>query len=58
MVESKMTIEEAKQVVKTKEHLYKAMLRNHWYLPNFKSSIITQDYMKGVRDKKIYCPRY
>ena len=53
-----LTLEEAKDLVKTKEHLYKAMTRNRWFLPKFKSSIITQEYMKGVRAKKIWCPTY
>ena len=53
-----MTLEEAKDLVKTKEHLYKAMTRNRWFLPKFKSSIITQEYMKGVRAKKLWCPMY
>ena len=55
---SKITLEEAKEMIKTKDHLYKAMVRNRWYLPNYKSSILTQDYMKGIRDGKIWCPKY
>lgn len=58
MGDTKLTLEEAKDMVKTKENLYKAMIRNRWYLPSFKSSIVTQDYMKGVREKVYFCPTY
>jgi hypothetical protein len=55
---STLTIEQAKELVKTRDHLYKAMLRNGWYLPSLKSSIITQDYMNDVREGKFWCPKY
>ncbi len=43
-----LTIEQAKKMIKTKEHLYKAMQRNDFYLPKFKSSIITEYYLMKV----------
>lgn len=55
---SQLTLDQAKAVVRTKEHYYKAMLRNHWYLPNLKSSIVTEEYMADVREKKTWCPTY
>lgn len=45
-----LTLEQAKSLIKSKEPLYKAMLRNRWYLPSFKSTLITQKYMKGVKE--------
>ena len=58
MDKKNLTLEEAKELVKTKEHLYKAMIRNRWFLPSYKSSIITQDYIKGVREEKVWCPKF
>jgi hypothetical protein len=43
-----LTIEQAKKMIKTKEHLYKAMQRNDFYLPKYKSTIITEDYLMKV----------
>ena len=40
------------------EFMYKAMLRNGFYLPKRGCSIITHDYMKGVREKIIWYPMY
>ena len=34
------------------------MQRNNWYLPSLKSSIISQEYIEGVRKGTIYCPKY
>ena len=53
-----LTIEEAKSTVKTKEQTFNAMVRNRWFLPKLKSSIVTQDYIKGVREGKLWCPKY
>lgn len=34
------------------------MLRNHWYLPDRKSSIIAQKYMNSVRTTELWCPKF
>ena len=57
-MDSTITLEQAKLLVKSKSHLYKAMIRNGWYLPKLKSSVVTEKYLNGVRDKKYYCPKY
>ena len=53
-----ITIEQAKELIKNKKHLYQAMQRNFYYMPALRSPIVTQKYMEGVRDKSIWCPLY
>ena len=52
------TIEEVKGIIGSKADLYDAAIRNGWYLPKFKSSIITEQYITGVITGKIFCPRF
>ena len=41
-----------------KQLFYEAAVRNWWYLPKFKSSIITEDYISDVVNGRVYCPKY
>lgn len=34
------------------------MLRNGWYLPKYKTTMITEDYMRDVIDGRAFCPLY
>ena len=48
----------AKAEVKTKAELHEAMVRNGYYMPSYKSSIITISWMKGIRSGTVWCPKY
>jgi hypothetical protein len=50
--------QEAQDKVPDKLAFYHSMLRNHWYLPSYNSSIITKNYMEAVRNGLLWCPRY
>ena len=50
--------EELKGMIGSKADLYDAAVRNRWYLPKFKSSIITEDYITNVITDKVFCPKY
>ena len=41
-----------------KGELYEAAVRNGYFLPKFKSSIITEDYINMVISGQIVCPKY
>jgi len=41
-----------------KDDLYYATVRNGYYLPSLKSSIITEDYLADVACGRVLCPRY
>jgi len=47
-----------KRIIGGKADLYEAAVRNGWYLPKYKASIITENYLTAVITGKIYCPKY
>ena len=52
------SIDEVKRIIGRKADLYDAAVRNGWYLPKYKSTMITEDYLMGVITGKVYCPKY
>ena len=52
------SMEEVKSIIGSKADLYEAAVRNGWYMPKYKSSIITEDYITNVITGKLFCPRY
>ena len=46
------------QKMKSKAYMYECMMRNHWYMPSFSSTLVTVQYMLDIKDSKIWCPRY
>lgn len=59
MVEqSKVTIEQVQKVINNKAELYEAAIRNGFYLPSMKSSLITEKYLMGIVHGNIWCPLF
>ena len=58
MVEStvEFKLSEVQAKAPSKLAFYKAMQRNGWFLPSFKSAIITMEYMTKVRSGSLFCP--
>jgi|LauGreDrversion4_2_1035121.scaffolds.fasta_scaffold1181848_1 hypothetical protein len=52
------SVQEVQKVLASKGELYEAAVRNGYYLPKFKSSIITEDYINMVISGQLYCPKY
>lgn len=52
------SLDEVKRIIGRKADLYEAAIRNGWYLPKYKSSLITEDYLMKVINGKVYCPKY
>ena len=44
------------QKVRSKADLYEALVRNGFYPPKMKSSMVTEHYLVNVMDKTYYCP--
>lgn len=42
--------------VKSKADLYEALVRNGYFLPKYKSSMISEHYLVNVMDKTYWCP--
>ena len=45
-------------MISGKHELYEAAIRNGYYLPKFKSGIITETYITDVICKRVYCPQF
>ena len=50
--------EDLQRAIAGKAELYEAAIRNGYYLPKMKSSIITEQYITDVVCGKLFCPRY
>ena len=53
-----MTVNEFSKLVQNRHDLYEALLRNGYYLPKFKTTMITEEYMRNVITGKAFCPKY
>ena len=51
--------DQASKVVKNKDHLYKAFVRNGFFLPvNPKNTFVSKKMLLEMYDKKCFCPKY
>jgi len=57
-MDSKLSVSEASRFVASLGTYYDAMLRNRWYLPSIKSSLVNATYLESVRKGDIWCPKY
>ena len=56
MVEYKYT-STSLRVPRSKRQCYDAMVADGWILPSYQSRILTVDFLTGILNKEIYCPR-
>jgi hypothetical protein len=54
----KMTVDEFSRLIQNRRDLYEAVVRNGYYLPRFKTTMITEVYMRNVITGKAFCPKY
>lgn len=54
----KMTVDEFSRLIQNRRDLYEAVVRNGYYLPKIKTTMITEDYMRNVISGKAFCPKY
>ncbi len=55
---TKVTVDEFSKLIQNRRDLYEAVLRNDWYLPKFKTSMVTESYLRNVLTGKTFCPKY
>jgi hypothetical protein len=55
---AKVTVDEFSKIIQNRRDLYEAVLRNEWYLPRFKTSMITELYLRNVLTGKTFCPKF
>ena len=51
-------LDDVKKIIGGKADLYEAAIRNGWYLPKYKATIITEHYLQSIIFGKMYCPLY
>jgi hypothetical protein len=53
-----VTADELTRAISGKHELYEAAIRNGFYLPKFKSGILTETYITDVICGRLYCPKF
>lgn len=56
MVEARISIEQVGLYARNKKQLYNSMVKNHYYMPAFKQTIVTLEFMQLVREGKLWVP--
>ena len=54
---SKISLALASKYSGTKKDMHRIMEADGWYLPSCTSSMVTMDFLRDVRAKKVLCPR-
>lgn len=55
---SSFTVSQVREKIACKSDFYDVLVRNQFYLPQESSTIISEEYLQGIVDGKIFCPRY
>ena len=53
-----LSVNDFAKLVQNRRDLYEAVLRSGYYLPKFKSTMITEEYMHNVITGKAFCPKF
>ena len=54
----KVTVDDFSKYIANKRDFYDAMVANGYYMPKYKSTMITEDYMRDILGGKTFCPHY
>ena len=55
---AQVSVRDVADKIKSKADLYEAALRNGYFLPKIKCSIITEEYIYGILTGTVLCPKY
>jgi hypothetical protein len=53
-----LSVNDFAKLVQNRRDLYEAVLRSGYYLPKFKSTMITEEYMHNVITAKTFCTKF
>jgi len=53
----KLSVNEFAKYIQNRRDLYEAVTRNDFYLHKYKCGMITEAFLVGVLQGKIYCPK-
>ncbi len=54
----RVTVDDFSRYIASKRDFYVAMVANGYYVPRYKSTLITEDYMRDVLGGRTFCPHY
>jgi len=54
----KISLDKLQKFINCKSDFYEATIRNGYYLPNEKCSLITEQYINGVISGKLWFPQF
>ena len=54
----KVTVDDFSRYIASKRDFYDAMVANGYYLPRYKSSMITEEHMRDILGGRTFCPHY
>ena len=54
----RVTVDDFSRYIASKRDFYDAMVANGYYLPRYKSSMVTEDYMRDILGGRTFCPHY
>ena len=53
-----MTVDKVSKLIVNKLDLYEACQHNAYYLPRYKSSMITEEWLRAIISGQAWCPRF
>ena len=54
----KVTVDDFSRYIANKRDFYDAMVANGYYMPKYKTTMITEEYMRDILGGKTFCPHY
>ncbi len=54
----KVTVDDFSKYIANKREFYDAMVANGYYMPKYKSTMITEEYMRDILSSTTFCPHY
>ena len=54
----KVTVDDFSKYITSKRDSYDAMVANGYYMPKYKTTMITEEYMRDILGGKTFCPHY
>ena len=54
----KSAVDDVSKYISNKPDFYDAMVANGWYITKYKSTMITEKYMRDILGGKTFCPHY
>ena len=54
----KVTVDDFSKYIANKRDFYDAMVANGYYVPKYKTTMITEEYMRDILGGRTFCPHF